>query len=163
MKKQLNVFLFALTFILIACGPTKNQAKEFMDQVVRDQKEVMKLEGNLVQNVVNLNLEESKSDLKVYQENLSKYLDKYTNMEAFDKDDELRLAMIELCTVLKEMADINYLEAINYLAEMETPTPPHQQSLLVLFDILGFIDLKSDEANDKFLEAQKIFIEKYNL
>jgi hypothetical protein len=131
--------------------------------MVKDQKEILALEDNLITSIVDWNYNSSKSDLKAYQEKLSEYLDKYEKMDAFDKEDEFRLAMINLCKVLKEVSETHYPEAIEYITMSETLDSLPDEPLMELLDILDEIDLKSDDANNEFLDAQKKFAEKYEL
>lgn len=84
-------------------------------------------------------------------------------MKSFDKEDEFRLAMIDLLKALKEQAEGNYPEVIEYIPLSETIDDLEDEPLMQLLDILDEIDLNSDSANGQFLDAQKKFAEKYQL
>ncbi len=164
MKKILQFTAIAISLFIAACGaPTKEEAIDYNDELVADQKEILALEDNLIGSIVDWKYENAKSDLAVYQSKINEYHTKYEDMKSFDKEDEFRLAMIDLLKALKEQAEGNYPEVIEYIPLSETIDDLEDEPLMQLLDILDEIDLNSDSANGQFLDAQKKFADKYEL
>jgi hypothetical protein len=162
MKRLLQIAAAGLLFVLVSCGPTQDQAISHNDVLVQDQKEILALEDNLINSIVDWEYQTAKNDLKIYQEKLSELEKKYNDMKAFDKEDEFRLAMINLIKALKEQADVNYAMVIEFIPLAPTIDELEDDPLYEMFEILDIIDAESDTANKKFLEAQETFAKKYD-
>jgi hypothetical protein len=163
MKKLVKFTAIGLLFLFAACGPSKEDAIKHNDSIVADQKEILALEDNLIGSIADWNYVFAASDLKVYQDKLNEYIKKYEDMKAFDKDDAFRLSMLQLLKGLKEQADGNYLLVLEIMSGSETMDELDDENYNALLDILDDVDLKSDEANNQFLDAQKKFAEQYDL
>jgi hypothetical protein len=163
---MLRLFKFAaiaIFFVLAACGPTKDDAINHNDELVKDQKEILGLEDNLIGSFAEWNYNLAKSDLKAYQDKLAAMQEKYDNMKAFDKEDNFRLSMIELIKGLKEQADNNYPMLLEFIPLAESIEDMDDDTYYAMHDLLDVIDDESNAVNDKFLDAQKVFAKKYDI
>jgi len=163
MKKLFQLSAIGLLFVFASCGPSKEDAIKHNDAVVADQKEVLALEDNLINGIAEWNFTLAQSELKAYQDKLNEFIKKYDEMKKFDKEDIFKNSMLILLKTLKEQAEGNYTKVLGYMETNEVADSLDDASYDALLDILDEIDLKSDSANNQFLDAQKKFAEKYEI
>ena len=158
MKKIFLILGVTAAFMMTACGPTTEDAIDHNGVIVADQKEMLKIEGDFV----NAISEDGK--ISVVEDAYDDYIDffektikKYDDMDAFDKNDTFRKAMIDLLNAYEDIAKNEWRALINLLP-INQFTEQDREDWKTLLEI---IDEKEGEAIDDFLDAQKKFAGEY--
>jgi hypothetical protein len=160
MNRILTFSVFILLFSAVF-AQTKEQAIDYNDKVVADQKKMLILEDFFVTAIINdLGGDTIKLEYEIYCDYLQFTLDKYSKMKKFDSKDTFRKAIIELLTNFQKAATTEYKEMLDiYSIPTEELTDTHFNRWTELSEI---VDKKENEYNDAFLEAQKVFAKEYD-
>ncbi len=164
MKKIVSFALLTVSFIffLASCAPTKEDAMDYNDKIIREQKKVVKCEKDLINAI----------KMKFYEDNtiddllndLSKQIDGskkiVEEMEDFDGKTDFKDAALKFFAAYREVVDKEYtawLENMKTPAELVTGAVLHEEKKLI-----NAINRKLDKATNDFLDAQKDFAAKYD-
>lgn len=158
-----RILLFSL-FILLFSGikaQTKDQAIDFNDKIVADQKKMLILEDFFITSIINdMGGDTIQLDYEIYCDFLQFTLDKYSKMKKFDKNDTFRKAIIDLLSNFLTVAKTEYKEMLEiYSIPPENLTDENFNRWTELSEI---IDKKENTYNDAFLDAQKAFAREYS-
>jgi hypothetical protein len=161
MKKIFLLLGIAFAATMISCGPTTEDAIKHNDNIVADQKEMLDLETDLLNDIVDgQEAANIKKTFKKYLGFLEEMEKKYNEMDEFDEKDTFRKAMINLIKEFKSVAENEYDEMIEiYSKEPDALTDADFEKWE---DLTEIIDEKEGKANDDFLDAQKEFSKEYN-
>jgi hypothetical protein len=160
MKRIFQLSAAALLLALVACGPTKEQAIDFNDEVVADQKEALTLAENLMSSIYDWDADQASSDLKDFQDGISGMMKKYEEKSEFDKEDEFRKAMISLLKVMEETGE-GFEEIVELVVDYPDLSVFTDDELADIEETMDEIFETIDVENKKFLDVQESFAKKY--
>jgi len=160
MKRLSQLLAAAFMLFLVACGPTKDQAIEFNDQIVKDQKNALLLAENLMSSIYDWDGVQAAKDLKSFQNGISDMIKKYEEMKKFDKEDEFRTAMISLLKVIEKSND-GFEGIVELMEEYPDPSVLTDDDAFEIEDIMDDIFDTIDVENKIFLRVQESFAKKY--
>lgn len=160
MKKLLLFVGVGLMTVFTSCGPTQDDAVKFNDQVVADQKELLAMEEELIGTITD---DADVSDVEKAYEKYVKFIDntlkKYEEMDEFDKNDTFRKAMLELLKAFQAIAKDEYKTVVKIYGKSEEDLT--EDDLDTWDSVIDDIESKEGEANDAFLEKQKVFADEF--
>lgn len=153
------VLLFAL--ILNSCGPSREQAADFSNSLILQQKQVVEKYDELVKSYDTYNSEKMDSQLVTFLNQLSESENIVKNSNGFDGADDLKNAFLDYIATNRSVAENEVRELIRIykIPEEEFTTAHHNQ----WNDIFKVADNKIKTAEKKFIDAQKVFAEKFQL
>lgn len=159
--KKLVLFLgVGLMTIFTSCGPTQEDAVKYNDEVVADQKKLLAMEEELINAITG---DESVSKVEGayedYVDFIATTLKKYEEMDSFDKNDTFRKAMIELLKAFQTVAKDEYKTVVDIYGKTEEELT--EEDLDTWDSVIDDIESKEGDANDAFLEKQKVFADEY--
>lgn len=161
MKRFLQLSAAAFLLDLVACGPTKEQAIEFNDSVVADQKDALSLAENMMASIYDWDYDQAEGDFEDFQSGIGEMLKKYEEMSAFDKEDEFRLAMIDLLKVMEGTFE-TFEEILGIIDDNPDLATLSDDDASDIEDELDAIFEEIDAENKDFLAVQEKFAEKYD-
>lgn len=166
--KYIVFILLGLFSIQYSCSYfSKEEALALNDLIANDQVSIVKMEEQLYNAIIDLNFIEAETIYNKLIDSLQKIQAKYEKMEPFDQDDEFRKAMINLVLTYKVVVENEYKELIKVvkkLSSFENTDEIEFNDLHIKFkNLLDSIEVKIENSNNAFLNAQKVFADKYNL
>lgn len=164
MKNFVKVILvlFAATFMLSACAPTKEDAMNYNDKIIQEQKKIVQSEKELIsaikQNLTKgSTLEDLLDELSTQVDASIKVVEELGNL---GKDASFKDAAIAFLTTYKDVVDNEYED---WLKNLRTPDELITENVLYEEEeLVHAINRKLDKANNLFLDAQKEFATKYD-
>lgn len=163
MKKFLSFVLLTLsvTLFLASCAPTKEDAMDYNDKIIREQKKVVQGEKDLI-NAIKKNLTKGNT-LDELLNDLSKQIDEskkiVEEMDKFDGKSDFKDAALKFFASYRDVVDNEYKA---WLENMKTPAELVTDDVLYEEDeLINAINRKLDKATNDFLDAQKDFAAKY--
>lgn len=141
-----------------ACGPTKEDAIKYNDEIIVEQRKVVNAENDLTgaikSNAGNLDAVLAKLVAQVDESTAT-----VTKMESFDKKTEFKDAALKLFAVYKDVATGEYKA---WLANLKTPAEMVDDKVLAEeTELVAKINEKIDKALNDFTKAQDDFAAKY--
>jgi len=153
--------MLAATFTLMSCGPSKEQAMDYNDKIINEQKKIIKAENDLIKAIkksyvtVDM-LEMMLDDLSVQIDDSKKVVE---GMKDLGKDTEFKDATLAFLNTYKEVVGNEYKA---WLMNLRIPDENVTSEVLLEEEELIYnINKKLDKANNAFTDAQKIFADKY--
>lgn len=162
--KTLTPVLFLLFLMLAACGPTKDQAIKFNDDIVDQQKELLGAQNTFIDAFAIGTVDDLIEESNNWKATAEKGKAKAEEMGAIDDIDELRKAFLGLCDAHLEIINDKLprvFEIIEKSKDLSISEEEYNSLNDELMAITGEIDALSDGANGKFLDAQKEFAGRY--
>jgi len=164
--KNLKFILFtAITalFLFNACGPTKQDAIDYNDKIIREQKKIIQGENDLVKAIKNTSVKVS--TLNELREDLSKQIDEskqiFEELNKIGGNSDFKDAAIKFADAYKEVVDGEYAE---WLTTIDIPDSLVSDDIIDREEELVFlINSKLDKANNDFIGAQKDFAAKFKI
>ena len=148
-----------LLFLLIACGPTKDDAVKFNDRIVSVQKMCLAAEGSFYDVCDKLNADDIKKALADFKSNVTTCAEKIEKIEAHESFDAYKQSAVNLLKSYKGMLDVEFTEyARLYSVPSEVfnkDDEANQKELVVK------INISLDLLNKNFIEEQKRFADKW--
>lgn len=164
MKKTTLLILISFLLVITSCKNIEKKAINYNERIVQLHYEILKLEYDLINNLFEgSDTAEIATLVANYNNELNEKLQYIKKIKAFDKEDELRLSLIDLVESMIQISNNEYKELAQIL---KTPIDTTVNSYKIeskLKEITTNIDNKSKIANQKFLDAQTKFANKYNL
>ena len=160
MKSKITILcLFIIGLSLVACGPTKQDAIKYSDEITTQQRKVVDTENKLTRAIKDGQLTNLDGMLK----DLSTHIDSATatvkNMKDFDGKSALKDAVLALFTTYRDVADHEYKA---WLRNLKTPADSVNDKVLSEEQMLvDNINKKLDKASDEFKMAQTFFAAEY--
>lgn len=166
--RYILIFLIGLFCIQYSCSHrTKEEALALNDSIVNDQVSIVKTEEQLYNAIIALNFIEAETIYKNFLDSLQQIQTKYEKMKPFDQDDEFRKAIINLVLTYKMVVENEYKELITVVKKLSsfenTDELEFNNSHVKFKNLLDSIGAKIENSNNDFLQAQKVFADKYNL
>jgi len=157
MKK---IFLLSILFLL-GCSHTREDAVKFNNTVVADQKQIIESINKLIKTFEDTNFSKTETQYKEHVKLLEEMRSKYQSMKPFDDEDILRKTFLEYIDTNLTCAKKEYAQLVDILKKYDEKTYWKYKSK---WDSIAHIVMdKEQRINDKFLEAQKKFAEKYEI
>ena len=147
--------------LLNSCAPTKQDAMNYNDKIIKEQKKIVQCEKEFI-NAVKENLvkgatlENILKELSTQVDESKKIID---GLEKFDKKTDFKDAALKFIAAYRDAVDNEYkawLKNLKIPDELVTDEVIYQEDELV-----HAINRKLDKANNEFLDAQKEFAAKY--
>lgn len=159
MKK---VFYFgSLILLFVGCARTREDAVKFNNAVVSDQKQIIESINKLTTSFEDTHIVNIDAQYHEHLRLLEEMRNKYISMKPFDDEDILRKAFLEFIDSNLLCAKKEYAQLIDILKNYDEKTYWHYKNK---WDSIAHIVLdKEQRINDKFLDAQKKFAEKYEI
>jgi len=158
--KNLFYFFIVVVFV-VGCSRTREDAVKFNNAVVADQKQIIEAINKLITTFEDTNVTKIEAQYQEHIKLLEEMRSKYANMKPFDEEDDLRKAFIEFIDANLLCAKQEYAQLIEILKKYDEKT---YWSYKNKWDSIAHVVLdKEQRTNDKFLEAQKKFAEKYEI
>lgn len=161
MKSKISAILgsFILALFFVSCGPTKEDAINYNDKIIKEQKKVIDKENDLIGYIKGASL----TRLDEKYNSLSKQIDESTEvvkkMEAFDGKTDFKDATLELFLTYRSVVDKEYKA---WMINLKTPGDKVDQKILdEENDLVQAINEKLDKAQSDFTKAQYDFAAKY--
>ena len=147
-----------LSAVLVSCGPTKEDAIKYNDELIKEQTKVLEAESAIFDAVTNnpskldASFESLKSQVKESTEAVEK-------MKAFDGKTDFKDALLKLFTTFKGLNEKEFAEYIS-IGKLQGNdfTPEKGDRMISLGKTIDDAVLK---ANDDFIKTQKEFAAKY--
>ena len=161
MKKYFFIFLIPILSMLVACGPTKEEAKVYNDFIIEHQDSVLTKISDLIISYQTNSSEEINSAHNAAFIQVNKSIDEISKMEDFDGTSNYKKAALEMFNSYKSLIDVEHREMTRLYSKSDTSfTPEDSQKLDELAEIAN---TKMDEIVDTFMKIQKEFADKNNL
>jgi hypothetical protein len=161
MKKVFGFLSLVVVMMLVACGPTQEQAAEYNDQIIDQQIAIVDRIDVLVESYqyyIPADMDKAYNDA-VNQVN--KGIETVTALDKFDGKTDFKDAALELFNGYKAALENEHKEMVRiYKIPDETFTEEHYQQWDKLAEEA---DRKMEEAFNKFGKAQDEFAAKYKL
>jgi hypothetical protein len=152
--------LFLIT-CLSSCAPTKEEAMNYNDKIIKEQKKVIKAENEVISAIKDKNM-----DILVVQglnEGLSRQVDEsiaaIEKLEKFDGNTDFKDAALKFMKIYREVVSKDYKAWIDNLKipiDKLTNEDLSQEKIIV-----ADLNRKLNNANADFVNAQKDFALKY--
>ena len=160
--KRVNLLIISSLFAVFfaACGPTTEDAINFNDAVIAEQKTVLDKENHLINTIAN----NQQDQIKLVQQELLDQIDKsiktVEELKGHSKFDEFKDATIKLFVIYKEVVANDYSEIIKIA--MLPDEEYTQEADDKMNEISGQIDSKLEKALTDFGKAQEKFAQELN-
>ena len=161
MKSKISAILGTLLMVLFfaSCGPTKEDAIKYNDQIIDQQRKVVDKENDLIGYIKGGSL----TNLDEKYNSLSKQIDESTEavkkMESFDGKTEFKDATLALFVIYRSVVDKEYKA---WVLNLKTPAELIDDKVLdEERDLVKSINEKMDKALADFTKAQEDFATKY--
>jgi len=161
MKKLFAIFtvsLFAST-ILLSCGPSSDDAIKYNNDLVEQRTKVIEKENALTE-AISKNMPEK---LDILYSEMNKQIDEsieaVNKMYGFDGKTDMKDAVMKLLTTYKEVAGSEYKEMLKYTKIPDSLYTQEEDDKVM--ELSKKIDDKLNKVDDDFIQAQKLFAEKY--
>lgn len=163
MKRVLfsTVLFFVIASLLTSCAPSKEEAMNYNDNIIKEQKKVINAENAVIRAIKDKNM-----DILVIQglyEALSKQVDEslatIDKMDKFDGKTDFKDAALKFMKTYREVVSKDYkawIENLKIPLDKLTNEDLSQEKIIV-----ADINRKLDNANSDFINAQKDFALKY--
>ena len=155
------IFLLSAMFLFNSCAPTKEEAMNYNDNIIKEQKKIVQAEKELI-TAIKENLTKGntlETILKELSDQINESKKVVEGMEKFDGKTDFKDAMLKFLAAYRDVVDNEYkswLKNLKIPDEQVTEDVIYQEEELV-----HEINRKLDKANNEFLEAQKDFAAKY--
>ncbi len=161
--KSIFIFAFFAMFFFNACGPTKQDAIDYNDKIIREQKKIVQAESDLVKAIKNTSIKVN--TLEGLRDELSAQIDESKKVfESLDKiggSTDFKDASLQFADAYKEVVDGEYAE---WLSTLDIPDSLVTDAIIDREEELVFlINNKLDKANNEFVGAQKDFAAKFKI
>lgn len=165
MKKLTFVpmFLAVFAFVLASCGPTKNDAIDYNDKIIREQKKIIQVEKELIdaikKNLIKGNtLDDIMAEFTAQIEDSRKVIEELGNLGSKSEFKDAALAFLD---AYKDVVDNEYKK---WLVNIRIPDEEVTADVLYEEDeLIASINRKLDKANSDFIGAQKDFCAKWDI
>lgn len=165
MKKFTSALFFLITvvFIVSSCKPSKEDAINYNDKIIREQKKIVQSEKELIgaikKNLTKGNtLDELLKELSAQIDESKKVIEE---MKKFDGKTDFQDAALAFLAAYRDVVDNEY---VAWLKNMKTPDELVTEEVLYEEDeLILAINRKLDKANTDFLNAQKDFAANYQI
>ncbi len=162
MKHSILAFLaLIVSAIIVSCGPSREDAANFNNMLIAQQKQVVNQYDELVKTYDTYNAEKMDNQLVAFLTQLSKAEEEVKAMPNFDGADQLKKAFLDYIEQNRSVAENEVRELIRIykIPEEEFTTELHNS----WNDTYTKGDNKIKTAESKFMAAQKAFAEKFQL
>lgn len=159
MKKIILPFII-ISAVLVACGPTKDDAVNFNDQIVSAQKSCLKAEGDFYDVCDKLNPDDIKKAFADFQSSVNVSVKKIEEAEAHDDFDAYRQSAVNLLNAYKKMLDLefaNYADLYCIPTKDFTEADEERQK-----ELSAKINTSLDLLNKNFIAEQQRFADKWD-
>lgn len=160
MNKLLLVTLPAVAVVFFSCGPTTDQAIDYNEKIINQEKAVVESEGKLIDG-----LYDSDASLEDVELQRTLLLATVTGAQAvvieegkFDEENKFGEAAKSLFATYHDVTKNEYKEVIELLGKEDYTEEDDAR----VEELLGTIDEKLDSEMEKFTVAQEDFAAKYN-
>lgn len=159
-EKYLKIIAFAFLLFVVSCGPNSQQAVDYNDAVVAQQKLIVKELNVLEEAFVNFNPADMDRAYSSASKQIDKSLDQVNKIAPFNDNSDLKEAAIKLFGVYKSVIKNEYaaIIALNKLPESRFGKAEE----IKIKDISKTIDTKLNNALAEFSKQQAAFASKYN-
>jgi len=165
MKKITTSLLFLMTvvFMVTSCKPSKEDAINYNDKIIREQKKIVQGEKELIEAIKqNLNKGNTLDNLlKELSDQIDASKKIIEEMKDFDGKSDFKDAALAFLKSYKEVVDNEYTK---WLKNLKTPDDQvTEDTLYEEEELVHAINRKLDKTNTDFLNAQKDFAAKYQI
>ncbi|MCX7697111.1 MAG: hypothetical protein N2Z72_05385 [Bacteroidales bacterium] len=160
MMKKFFLLLSCLICIY-NCSRTREDAVKFNNAVVADQRLIIESINKLVDVFQDTNYQQIEKRYVEHVRLLEEMKAKYINMQPFDDEDILRKAFMDFIDTNYRCAKNEYARLIDILKMTTEKT--YWDNKKKWDSIAHLVQEKEQRINEKFLEAQKKFAEKYDI
>lgn len=158
--KKIILLLLGLFFVY-SCSRTREDAAKFNNAVVADQKIIIESINKLIDAFEDTNYQHIEKKHAEHIRLLEEMKVKYSNMQPFDDEDILRKAFIEFIDTNYSCAKKEYAMLVDILKVTTEKT--YWDNKKKWDSIAHVVQEKEQRINDKFLEAQKKFADRYDI
>ena len=157
------LFLIAIVFMVTSCKPSKEDAINYNDKIIREQKKIVQSEKELIE-AIKQDLTKG-STLETLLKELSDQIDAskkiIEEMKDFDGKSDFKDAAL---TFLKSYKDVCDNEYTKWLKNLKIPEDQVTEDVLYEEEeLVHAINRKLDKTNTEFLNAQKDFAAIYQI
>jgi len=147
--------IFAVT--LFACGPTTEQAIDYNDAIIAEQKLVLNKENQLINIIANNQQDQINSMHKELLDQIDNSIRTVNELKGHSKFNGFRDATLALFKVYKEVVEGEYAEVIK-IAQLPDEEYTKEADDKIM-EVSGQIDSKLEKALNDFGDAQEKFAE----
>jgi len=163
MKKNVAfpAFLLLVVCLLNSCAPTKEDAMNYNDKIIKEQKKIVQCEKEFINAVKDSlikgpTLENILKELSAQIDDSKKIIE---GMDKFDGKTEFKDAALKFIGAYRDAVDNEYKA---WLKNLKTPEELITDDVIYEEDeLVHAINRKLDKANNEFVDAQKDFAAKY--
>lgn len=159
--KKLLAILTLLLFVVCACGPTAEEAAEYNDVIVANQKIVLEKVSELDNAIGNFDNNKMDKALNEVKETLDKALQEIKALKDVDGCEDLKKASISYFETFNSLISEHYPALMTiFRLPPENYTSTEEQ---MADSIQSIIIEKHKQSQDELLKAQKEFAKKHNI
>lgn len=160
--KKLNI-LFISTIIAVifaGCGPSTEDAIDYNNAIIAEQKAVVEKENDLINTIAN----NQQDKIKAVHQELLNQIDKskktVEELKGHSKFDTFESATVKLFEIYKEVVNTEYGEVIKIAMLPDEEYTQEADDRII--ELTGLIESKLEKALNDFGEAQEKFAEELN-
>ncbi|MBI4930652.1 MAG: hypothetical protein HY841_07810 [Bacteroidetes bacterium] len=158
MKKFILPFT-GILFLLVSCGPTKDDAITFNDRIVSIQKMCLAAEGSFYDICDKLNTDDIKKALADFKSNVTACAEKVEKTEAHKDFDAYKQSAVNLIKAYKGMLDVEFTE---YARLYSIPSEEYSaEDEAKQKELAAKINTSLDLLNKNFIAEQERFADKW--
>lgn len=163
--KTLSPLLLIVLLLVTACGPTKEQAISFNDDLVDLQKELLASQNSFIDVFAEGSTDDLIEESENWKATAKELKSKAEEMGAIDDVDEMRSSFINLCDAHLEIINDKlprFFEIIEKSEDLSMSDENFDNLNEEMMTLKEEIDGINDGANQKFLESQEDFASRYD-
>ena len=160
--KRIGIYTLGLLFVLLfsQCGPTKEEAIKYNDEIISEQLEVINSINDLTNAVATYDSEQIEKALNSAKTQVEKSIKGLDEIGGFDDDTEFVDECRIFFKILESQINSEYTEQFEIYAERDAGNYT-DEDIARLKELFEIIDSVYYPANEKFTTVQKEFAEKW--